>query len=144
MSEVFAQVSEDSRRSGRFSVNRLLDDMQTERDQLINEKRIIEFKLTEIEDWKRLETSRILGKRLSKTVSIELTARLESEVRIKKSSLMQEKLAVESRLHDLKSKFSRTRRMPDIKPPREDVIVLLRIEKLLMELLSRTNSNSGH
>jgi len=139
MDEVVAQVGQDSRRNGRVSVDRLLENMEREREQLIQEKRDIEFKLTQVEDWKRQETSRILMKRMDKTRSIEATTRLEAEVREKKAPLIKEKQTVEKRLHDIKSKFSRTGTPPQ-RASREDVAVLLRIEKLLMQLVAKSES----
>lgn len=135
MDEVIAQVGQDSRRNGRIPVDRLLENMEREREDLLQEKRDIEVKLTQVEDWKRQETSKILMRRMDKTRSIEATTRLEAQVREKKAPLIKDKQAVEKRLHDIKTKFRRQGTKP-----REDVEVLLRIEKLLTQLLEQSKS----
>lgn len=133
MDEVFVQVGQDTRRNARMSPDRLLEEMRLERESLKQEKQDVEFKLTQVEDWKREELSRILMRRMDKSRSIEATALLEAEVRKKKAPLIKEKQAIEKRLHDIKSKFIR-------QPPnsREELQVLLRIEKLLLELVEQS------
>lgn len=139
MVQTVAMVSADSRRVGRIPVDRLLDEMKRERDQLIQEKTSIEHQLSLVEDWKRQEMSKIYLRRLSKSRSIEATTHLEVSVREKKAPLMDRKLAVEQRLRSIKSKFSRAGTAKR-QEPREDVVVLLRIEKMLSRLVAKLDS----
>ena len=121
---VIANVSQDSRRSGRVPVDRLLERLERERGELVHEKKGIEYKLREIEDWRRQETSRILGKRMDKTASIRATTSLEAEVTKRKAPLVREIQAIEQRLHDIKDRV-----------PKEDLApILLRIEDELIRL----------
>lgn len=136
--EVFAQVGEDTRRSGRIPVDRLLHQLESERDKLLQEKRDIEVKLTQVEDWRRQETSRILMRRMDKTRSIEATTRLEAEARKKRAPLIIDKQTIEKRLHDIKTKLSRS---GDKRQPREDVEILLRIEKLLILVIDKLSEH---
>lgn len=140
LNNVLAKVGEDSRRNGRVPVDRLLENMERERETLLQEKSDIEFKLSEVEDWRCQETSRILMRRMDKTRSIEATTRLESQARDKKAPLIKEKQAVEKRLHDIKSKFRRQGHREHQDVVREDVEVLLRIEKLLIQLVNASQS----
>jgi len=139
MDNVIANVGQDSRRNGRVPVDKLVEQLHREREQLIQDKKEIEFQLSEIEDWRRKETSQILMRRMDKTRSIEATTQLESQAREKKAPLMKEKSAIEKRLHDIKSKFSRG--IGGV-PQREEVAVLIRIEQLLIAVLNKLDQTS--
>jgi translation initiation factor IF-2 len=135
--EVIARVGEDSRRMARTHVHKLMENLEREKQSLIQEKREIELKISEVQNWKSSETSKILMKRLDKTSSIELTTALESQFRAKRAPLMRDKVAIEKRLHDINTMFTNQGNKP-----REDVIVLLRIETLLAKILSKLSDRS--
>ena len=121
--EVVLRAGEDSRRNARIPVRQIVEKMRAERDQLIQEKRDIEYKLTQVEDWRKEETSQILGKRLNKTRSIEMTTRLEAQVREKKKPLLQEKQAIEKRMLDIKSKIGRKGTAPRVPAVRDGLLL---------------------
>jgi chaperonin cofactor prefoldin len=139
MDNVIANVGQDSRRNGRVPVDKLVEQLHREREQLIQDKKEIEFQLSEIEDWRRKETSQILMRRMDKTRSIEATTQLESQARERKAPLMKDKAAIEKRLHDIKSKFARG--IGGVSQ-REEVAVLVRIEQLLIAVLSKLDQTS--
>lgn len=138
MKNVIVETSQYSRQAGRVSPDVLLDRLEKERAALAEERRDIEFKLSQVEDWKRKETSKILMRKLNKTDSIRATTSLESQVREKKAPLIEEKRAIEKRLHDIKSHFkARTRSQTD-----ENLEALLRIEKLLQQLVGQAKPHN--
>jgi len=139
MDNVIANVGQDSRRNGRVPVDKLVEQLHREREQLIQDKKEIEFQLSEIEDWRRKETSQILMRRMDKTRSIEATTQLESQARERKAPLMKDKAAIEKRLHDIKAKFARG--IGGVSQ-REDVAVLVRIEQLLIAVLNKLDQTS--
>lgn len=102
----FAVVSEDSRREGRQSIHALVERLRKELQELNGEKKQLEMKLREVEDWKKTETSRILSSRFPKSESIERTTRLESQVTERKKPFLVQLYAIEERIHSIKSRLS--------------------------------------
>lgn len=133
---VVANVGQDSRRNGRVSPERLLDDLYREREGLILEKQNIQAELFQIESWRKQQTSHILMRRLDRTRSIEATTKLESEVSAKKAPLVRELQTIEKRLHDIKTRLSGQYRQNDQTRSDVTVSVLLRIETLLEKILA--------
>jgi len=133
---VIADVSQYSRESGRQAITKQIDKMHAERQLLLNEKRTLEVKLSDIEAWRREETAKILRKRLDKTRSIEATTTLEGEARQKKAAIIREKETIEQRLFAIKTRLSeshsRREREPDMHSQSLD-----RIESLLERLCKR-------
>jgi hypothetical protein len=133
MNNVIAQVGEDTRRTARFDPNRMLEHLTKEKNAVVAEMKAIDYKLSEIEDWKRRETADVLRRRLPKTESITKTASINSEARDKKADLLRARRPLEERLNDISSRLQVTH----TKKHSEVNDTLLRIERLLVTLIRR-------
>jgi hypothetical protein len=133
MSDVVAQVGEDTRRSGRMSADRIIEKIRKEKDAIVEQLKQLEFSLSDVEDWKRRETSRVLSKRLPKSQSMTACAAIDSEARERKAPFSKERRILESRLHDINSRLAtaHTRKSSEVND------TLLRIERLLVTLIRR-------
>lgn len=130
-----ANVGQDSRRSGRVPVDKLLEDLEREKSALILEKQALQIQLSDIDNWKRKEVSQILARRMEKTDTTTAMSEIAWQAKEKKSGLMKQMMAVDKRLHDIKARFARG---GDVQ--RQDVQVLLRIEQLLIELINKVGA----
>jgi len=135
MNSVFAEVSEATRSDGRTPVPIQVENLQKERNDLVHRKRSIEVELSEIESWRMHQNAIVLSNRLPKSEAIRRTTMLEAQARNKKQVFVREKQAIEERLHTING------RIKNKKPRSENAAILLRIESLLAQLLSRLESS---
>jgi hypothetical protein len=131
-------TSESSRRDARNHPSKQLEIIEKERSELSHKKKMLEYQMSEIEDWKRIETSKILEKRMNKTDSIAATTLLESRVREKKSPIVNEMRIIEKRMHDIKTTLQRHNQNGHDSKLSELIDVMLRIENMLRKHLEKT------
>ena len=130
---VIADVSQHSRESGRVPVQVQVERLSKERDHLTTEKMAIEAKLSLIESEKRDSLTMIYRRNLARHEACAATNEIESKYHKDRAKLVREKRTIEERLNDIKNQIK------DIRVPsvRDDVVVLLRIEALLAEILKK-------
>jgi len=134
--EVFVQSAEDSRRNARMPIDKLVEHYAEERQKLVDQKREIERQIAEVESWRMEQTSLILGKRLAHAEQVRATVLLESQAKAKRNPLLREMQGIEKLLHDMKSrhKSANIKRADNTPGPMEKI--LLRIESLMMRLVT--------
>lgn len=122
----------------------LLDKLENEQKDLLIEKQRIEAELSKISSRKADKLAAIYRRRMHRSEAIAATNEVQSEFNNERSKLIQDKAAVEERLHDIKRQRSSSYHRSQVRSQvrervleREDVKALLRIESLLERILEK-------